>query len=579
MTSLSHDDVINLAAAGTLLDTILSREWQLLGKGDPLFLSEVVGAHNRGEIDALSLFTDDALSHVERHAFYGVQTLFSTLIPELVTTADKLLLRIEAVLRAGGSAAMFPGEALSAWCRKNPSRVVELLELVGGDIPNPGECLFIALTSGTEAQREYLLDNAYDYLRNGSETQRRGAASALSQLPLDSDKNWQRLIETFGSLNETGSDESRSTILRAMFQRLKNAPAPQLYALHELIGAAASFPDELVLHECAYGLAFCIENIPLPLAELLLDALADVTTEQAQVTTLLDIALMRFVQAGWSYQARCFVEVAFAKREPSPGIARFESLRRKLLEVGGDPLEDWVIAWLLSGDATLCNALRDDFLDIEFDDYWFSIDFTRMPVEDHEYGYLARKVISVFFSRPKVMTSILVSLLRYASPTARAELERLVFEPVLVNYSGTVRGYLEPIASDPNDLAQASAHKAILAIDEYLAGLQSAGIIKELYPSERERQMEWQRRSDEMNVTMQEARKHSFLASFGSESVLLYGSSSVTWVEDLHQGPPRRLETSLANVGHSIEIPRGEVVDPLGLSHTIYLFRTEKRPQ
>ena len=148
-----------------------------------------------------------------------------------------------------------------------------------------------------------------------------------------------------------------------------------------------------------------------------------------------------------------------------------------------------------------------------------------------------------------------------------------------MNYSGTVRGYLEPIASDPNDLAQASAHKAILAIDEYLAGLQSAGIIKELYPSERERQMEWQRRSDEMNVTMQEARKNSFLTSLMSESVLLYGSSSVTWVEDLHQGPPRRLETSLANVGHSIEIPRGEVIDPLGLSHTIYLFRMEKRPQ
>lgn len=579
MTSLSRDDVINQAAAGTLLDTLLSGEWHLRTESDPSFLAEVVGAHNRGEIDALSLFTDDALSNVEDHAFYEVQALFSTLISELETTADKLLSTIESVLRAGGSAVIFPSEALSAWCRKSASRVVEVLELVGGDIPSPGECLFIALTSGTQAQQEYLLDRAYDYLKHGSEAEKRGAAIALSQLPLDGDQKWQRLIETFGTLIDSGSDESRSAILRATFHRLKNTPERHICALHEIIRAAASFPDDLVLHACAYGLAFSIDNIPLPLAELLLNALADVETEQDQVITLLDIALMRFVQAGWSYQARCFVEAVFAKREPSPGIARFESLRRKLLEMGGAPLEDWVIAWLLSGDVTLCNALRDNFLEIEFDDYWFSIDFTRMPVEDHEYGYLARKVISVFFSRPKVMTSILVSLLRYASPTARAELERLVFEPVLVNYSGTVRGYLEPIASDPNDLAQASAHKAILAIDEYLAGLQSAGIIKELYPSERERQMEWQRRSDEMNVTMQEARKNSFLTSLMSESVLLYGSSSVTWVEDLHQGPPRRLETSLANVGHSIEIPRGEVIDPLGLSHTIYLFRMEKRPQ
>jgi hypothetical protein len=67
------------------------------------------------------------------------------------------------------------------------------------------------------------------------------------------------------------------------------------------------------------------------------------------------------------------------------------------------------------------------------------------------------------------------------------------------------------------------------------------------------------------------------LASIVSESVMLYGTHSVRWVTGPEE-PPRRLETPLASIGHSIEMPRVNIVDPIGLQAMIIQFRTERRP-
>jgi hypothetical protein len=205
------------------------------------------------------------------------------------------------------------------------------------------------------------------------------------------------------------------------------------------------------------------------------------------------------------------------------------------------------------------------------------IDFTRFELAEVEFTYLARKVIGFFFFKPMIMASFLTSLLRCAPEGPVAGLEELLFDPILINYSGVARKYVEAVAADTSDPAAPAAQRAIDRLTTYLGGLRSAGRIAELRPSERERQLEWQRQSDELARVYVAAQKESVFLPLMRRSVLLHGDRSISYVQD-PDGAPRRIESNLGSIGTSFEMPRMEVVDPVGLQIMLTYFRAERPP-
>ncbi len=65
----------------------------------------------------------------------------------------------------------------------------------------------------------------------------------------------------------------------------------------------------------------------------------------------------------------------------------------------------------------------------------------------------------------------------------------------------------------------------------YLDGLGDEHI-REMQPSERERQLEHYRRNEEMQNQIVEARKSSILANLASEKILLYGTGMASWIPE-----------------------------------------------
>lgn len=120
--------------------------------------------------------------------------------------------------------------------------------------------------------------------------------------------------------------------------------------------------------------------------------------------------------------------------------------------------------------------------------------------------------------------------------------------------------------------------RALAGQQTYLEGLSSIGKVPELHPSERERQLEWQRHSESMAEARQAARKKSIFAQIGTESLILYGTRAVSWFKD-HTDERRRIETPMKSISHSFEMPRVEIVDPMGLQMMLLHFRREDRPQ
>jgi hypothetical protein len=233
------------------------------------------------------------------------------------------------------------------------------------------------------------------------------------------------------------------------------------------------------------------------------------------------------------------------------------------------------------------------------EEYTFQLDFIMFNFTESEYAFIARRATAIFFLNPTIAASFLVNLGRCAggvlnehalehigpssskqpeqfkeppSEARRSEdwdtvLSDLLFDPLFINYPSAQK-HLQPIADDSNDKAAPMVKRALNNLKQYCDGIEKIGFIVELLPSERERQLEVQRRSDVMNDAMRASRKDSPFAGIFAESILLYGNGVVTWVEDSlssNDGGDRRLEHPLASISHNVELPREEILEPVSL--------------
>lgn len=573
-------EIVAYARAGTLLDAIFNQYGRrYFDKNDPTIVI-LAEQHNQGAIDLLAIVTPDAIEPYKGGAFFNGQHVYNALIPRLEAPAAEILSVVQTLIEAAGRdmAAGFPVEEFANWCGLDPKRPAELLALVDVDFPNADRFLTIAIKNGVNVERGYFLDRAYGFLTARTDTQKQAAINALGQVPLFDDADWARWLAAFAALvAATESDFTRSVMLTAIARRLADAPEVYRVALADLGIAIVQDVDDHVLDAAARITAFDMDQLPDRLLEALLAALRQVEAANLGTIEMLDMAFRKLLEKGEQERARRLLDHLLRRPEDPIDAETFDSFWNKLAELGGEVMDDWIVAWLLDGDYTLCSALDDNLFAAGSDERPLAIDFTRYTLGDLDHGYLARKAIGAFFLKARVMASILVSLLRTAPAERADEIVDLLVDPILLNYSGVGEDYLKEIAADQADPGQAHVARALDRLAAYLEGLKAMGKVPELHPSERERTIEWQRHADSMAEAHRLARRKSIFASIMSESVLLYGTRSVSWVPD-PAAAPRRIETPLATISHSFEVPRVDIVDPMGLQLMLMSFRSEERP-
>lgn len=573
-------EVVAHARAGTLLDAIFNQYGRHWFKEDDPIIVTLAEQHNQGAIDLLTIVTPTSIERYKGPTFFQGQHVYLALIHRLMAPAADILIVVQTLIDAAGQdmAAALPVEEFSKWCSLEPSRAAELLALVDGNFPNADRFLTIAIKNGVNVDRGYFLDRAYGFLTAGTETQKHAAANALGQVPLLDDSDWACWLNAFAALVAASeSDPTCSVVLIAIARRLAQAPEKYRDALADLGIAITQTMGDHVLDAVARTIAFDLEHIPERLLQAMLDSLRHVKAINLGTIKVLDLALMKLVGNGETDVARLLVDHLIRRSDDPLDAEKFDSLWHKLAEIGGGVMDDWIVAWLLDGDYTLCSALDANLFSPRSENRALSIDFTRYSLSKPDYSYLARKAIGSFFLKARIMASILVSLLRAAPAERGGEIVDLLVDPILFNYSSMGASYLNDIAADHADPAQPHVKSALARLETYLDGLKSIGRVPELHPSERERTIEWQRHADSMSEVHREARRKSIFASIVSESVLLYGTRSVSWVPD-PATEPRRLETPLATISHSFELPRVDIIDSMGLQLMLMRFRSEKRP-
>jgi hypothetical protein len=190
--------------------------------------------------------------------------------------------------------------------------------------------------------------------------------------------------------------------------------------------------------------------------------------------------------------------------------------------------------------------------------------------------FVARKAIGYLFMKPISTATILISLMRHTTDDeVLTELGALLFDPLLLNFTGKAREYIVQQSGRESVKVKATIDQALKAIDTYLEDLRSVGSLAALHPGEAQREAYHRHFSRLMAESWKEAQAQSVLLNSVSKSVLLYGRKSISYVYD-SDGQSHRMEIPLQSHGTEIEFPRMEYLDPLGLAYMLRIFKIER---
>lgn len=566
-------------ARGHLIGTLFgkySRKWG----GEDKIVESIASAHNARAINVLSIITDDALESVKRHEFFSGQNLYCKLIPKLQADTLEMVHAVDCLIRAAGNdlAGGLPGNALAEWCDKDQARAGELLALV--DEGNGVARTFIPLSVRNAASevRKKLIEHLHAAANASDDPLRCNAIFGLGQVDPVNDDEWTKLVQTLRSGAEAGDDLVRGATLAAAARRLRSVAGAYTDDMEGVIeGAITPECGERVLHQCADSLWLDGEHFSDKLREQMLAAMLAVNPANKGTLDHLDHALANLVRHGSTNKAADFLAVLLPRHEGAIKLKAFGSTCHAVHEQPPAVLHDWVVGWLLDGRFELCRHLSGGLFEGQMHERELDIDFSYFALNPDDFPYLARKAIGYLFLQPLTVASIIVSLVRSAPSSKRQELEDLLFDPMLLNYGGFAKALLEPVSKRKGDRARKVAGNALARIKSYLDDLNAARDITELEPSERQRQIEWQRHSDTMAEAYRHADEKSIFASIVTKVVVLYGNRSVSYVRHPKQ-ETRRIETKMHSHGVSFEMPRIEIVDPVGLQKMLLSFRSEERP-
>lgn len=244
-------------------------------------------------------------------------------------------------------------------------------------------------------------------------------------------------------------------------------------------------------------------------------------------------------------------------------------------------LNHLIVRWFLSGNPALCSAIyeiistastaHENQLELE-------VLPDSLPQQDPNILiFLARKAIGFLFTRPVTATSIILSLIRLSdSKETKNELRNYIFEFLLMNYTGSVKEYLEKKSSEASDEVSKIIRQLLEHYETYIEQLKSIGDIPELHPSTIQQQEYMRKINREFTEAHKEAMKGSLVEQLFKKSVILYGNASIFHVKGKVSDTPNRMEVPMHQISVSTEFPRQLYFDPIGLDYRLRVFRAER---
>jgi len=568
-TAPTFGELVELFKRGEMASQMARRFGMDTKSGTRVIEERCIALHNGRIIDLLALVEDNALQRLDGTDFFLASHFFCQLLPELQAEPGRMMACVDALVTRGGNdgAANQPNGAFVKWCANVPHRASEVITAAhrGDDLAS--QHLSFALTAISDLAEARRIAVRYEGIR------RQAAIAALGRIEHPDPESCSQTFSVFKALLDVGIDDPvRASALHATMEILARSPKIAPLGENALISQLVMNPGKFTTHQCARALWACREALTSDIVACLLGALDNLESANKGTVEELDMGLRVLMENGYAEAALSFVTKLLSRTDDDLELETLDSFTSTLLAGSSDVLGRVLVRWLKLGAPRLCSGLAKAIQGPGLDGAPLSFEAEDLAISPTEQLFICRKAVGWFFFKPTTACSVLVSVLRVCDMDTSREVRKLLVDPLLQNYGG-VRDYLGRLA--PEDAASKAVTWALAQNDSYLEAQRSIPRIVELQPSEHHRRIEQLRISDQMRDAHKEAESGSIFLNLVSRSVLLYGNRSLTFVDD-GQDNLRAMEIDLHAHEISYEMPRMEVIDPVGLDYILRMFRHER---
>lgn len=548
----------------------MARRFSLHDKVDiQVALSRCADLHNSGALDLLQIVESGSLQELNGSDFFLASHFFCQILPLLEAPPTQMMGCVEALVTRGGEdmAANQPNFAFRTWCTKAPRRAREVIAAAHRSDDLASRHLTFALESINAIPESRQIALLYN------DDRRLYAITALSRMEDNDLASRAESFAVFSTLLESGADDRlRASMLHATAAILSHSdgvPSPETVALVQRLVKDAG---DSTIHQSAHILwAYC-QILQPDIVACLLEALENLNPVNKGTVNELDHGLRSLLNHGYEESAIDFVTRLLSYADGSLRLNDFDGFTGALISGPPERLSRIVVKWLQIGSLRLCEGLANALSRHDMNGPVLELQSGDLSISPVVQLFICRKAIGWFFLMPKTAASVLVSVLRVCDDDTAQEVQKLLVDPLLLNYSG-VREYLQKLAAD--DTARNRVEQVLAQNESYLEALRAILLIKELQPSEHHRQIERLSMADQMRDANKKAQDQSVLLNLVKRSVLLYGNRSLSFIKN-QENEFRPMEIDLKRFGVSFEMPRMELVDPVGLDFTLRVFRMEK---
>jgi hypothetical protein len=574
-----EDEIILTLEAGQWLDFVSG--YNLRDDADEASMRALaIGLHNSGRFDLLTAidgFDGDGNSF----RFYEIQQFYSDALPQLAAEPEAMLKAVRRLVEEGGPNrdGTFIALPFRDWC-KGTGRATAIAALLDFSAPRDGWYLRLALEGASTNDPDVALDWALALIADKPGPQRIAALEALGSLGPTPTLAMHAIAALGDQLEHEADDQILGLGIYAAIELHGRGEQANPADTAKIVAIAATRGSTEMRRRAMKALWFQWKAITPAILDQLIGIAVTVEGSDPIAVDHLDHALYQMTSGEGVERAITIVRKLLSANRGTLTVHSFDSFEHQLLTKHRARFETLAVEWFVSGDRALGEAVMALVRKVHGTPMVLRPDLTPFGYGPAELIFLARKAVGYLFTTPISAASLLMAIMRTGVSDAIKGATELLFDPLLVNYSGELGEHLREAAKDINDPASQHVAAALQQLETYLDGLRAVGRVKALDPSERERMIEWRRRQQEMEEAMKVGEKESIFSSLATKVVLLYGNRSITYVPPFgdEPGPERRMVTEMQSHHHSHEYARMIVVDPHGIDLLLRHFRVERMP-
>ena len=559
---LSDTEIITRFGAGTLIDALHPHA----DLPHPL-RNRLIALHNSGQIDLLSLTTTQGLANLSGPIFFSVQMVFCDVIPDLDTQVSTMVGAVRRLVEKGGRdyAAHHPYVAFGKWLGKDLSRARAIVAAAdaGEDIDKP------SIVTALQVIGDSAL--ALRMIHQYKDGRRLAGLTALSRIKPSSETEAKGSIDIL--LPFCGGqfdDETRSHALNSAFEVLKGFDSLHRVVVPLLVTAVVDTPTDFTRFELIRALWLHHPLFDTKNVRAALDVVRGGDFSQKGLVDTLDAGLHQLLATVHRDLALDFLTELLAIDDGLLSLQNLKSVMQALASGSRDQLFALAVRWFRTGKKRLCESVAE-ILTHRHGRSPFDSSMKGLGLSGGEQVVVCHRAISYLLLHADISASIVVAALRAGNADVEQDLIDLLVFPILINFQGAARDYLRSIGK--GDSAYRAVRKALKRNDTYLKEARIKAPIKELLPSDYQRNVVAMKNKDQGREIRKMAEQKSIFFNLAHRSTLLYGRKARTYVGGPDK-PPVTMELKAMSFG--FDMPRLDTIDPVGLDHMIRLFRSSK---